>query len=69
MNTIFWYGLKTGENQPAENYDEIYGKHFPAVPGVVMYNKAILNKIGLFDENFFAYMEDVDLVTERKSRL
>lgn len=26
-----------------------------------MYNKAILDKIGLFDENFFAYMEDVDL--------
>jgi len=27
----------------------------------VVYNKEILTKIGLFDENFFAYEEDVDL--------
>ncbi|MFM5883127.1 glycosyltransferase family 2 protein, partial [Methanobrevibacter gottschalkii] len=29
--------------------------------GAAMYNKSILDEIGLFDDNFFAYMEDVDL--------
>lgn len=28
---------------------------------VVIYNKKILEKIGLFDENYFAYIEDVDV--------
>ena len=58
-NILAWT-KKTGENQPAENYDEIY-EIFSSCAGAAMYNKAILNKIGLFDENFFAYMEDVDL--------
>ena len=26
-----------------------------------MYKKSLLDEIGLFDDNFFAYMEDVDL--------
>lgn len=26
-----------------------------------MYKKSVLNEIGMFDDNFFAYMEDVDL--------
>ncbi len=47
MNTIFWPGLKkTGENQPAENYDEVY-EIFSSCAGAAMYNKAILEKIGL----------------------
>ena len=58
-NILAWT-KKTGENQPAENYDEVY-EIFSSCAGAAMYNKAILDKIGLFDENFFAYMEDVDL--------
>ena len=58
-NILAWT-KKTGENQPAENYDEVY-EIFSSCAGAAMYNKAILEKIGLFDENFFAYMEDVDL--------
>ena len=48
------------ESARYRNYDEIY-EIFSSCAGAAMYNKAILNKIGLFDENFFAYMEDVDL--------
>ncbi|MEI8067868.1 MAG: glycosyltransferase family 2 protein [Candidatus Shapirobacteria bacterium] len=32
-----------------------------ASAALVIYNKDILNRIGLFDEDFFAYEEDVDL--------
>lgn len=58
-NILAWT-KKTGENQPLKNYDEVY-EIFSSCAGASMYNKSILNKIGLFDENFFAYMEDVDL--------
>ena len=31
-----------------------------------MYKKSVLDEIGLFDDNFFAYMEDVDLAIRSK---
>lgn len=58
-NILAWT-KKTGENQSAENYNRVY-EIFSSCAGAAIYNKAILDKIGLFDENFFAYMEDVDL--------
>ena len=64
-NILAWT-KKTGENQPAENYDEVY-EIFSSCAGAAMYNKAILDKIGLFDEIFFSYMEDVDLSYRAKS--
>ena len=63
-NILAWT-KKTGENQPIENYSEVY-EIFSSCAGAAMYNKAILDKIGLFDENFFAYMEDVDLAYRAK---
>ena len=30
-------------------------------PGAALYRKEMLDEIGLFDEDFFLYMEDVDL--------
>ena len=29
--------------------------------GAALYRRAMLDEIGLFDEDFFAYLEDVDL--------
>jgi hypothetical protein len=34
---------------------------FGACAGAALYRRAMLDKIGLFDEDFFAYLEDVDL--------
>lgn len=34
---------------------------FGASGGAVLYRRAMLQEIGLFDEDFFAYLEDVDL--------
>lgn len=36
-------------------------KPFSACGGATIYNNAILKKIGLFDEKFFAYLEDIDI--------
>lgn len=34
---------------------------FSACAGAALYRKSIFDEIGYFDENFFAYMEDVDI--------
>ena len=34
---------------------------FGACAGAVVYRRSMLEEIGLFDEDFFAYMEDIDL--------
>ena len=40
------------------NYNE---NCFSACGGAAIYRNSILSKIGLLDENFFAYLEDIDL--------
>lgn len=42
------------------NYEE-RAEIFSACGGAVIYKKDILNEIGIFDENHFAYLEDCDL--------
>lgn len=37
------------------------GEIFGASGGAALYRRAMLDEIGLFDERFFAYLEDVDL--------
>jgi GT2 family glycosyltransferase len=37
--------------------DEVFGP----CAGAALYRKKMLDEVGLFDEDFFAYMEDVDL--------
>lgn len=58
-NLLGWT-KKIGENQDSDNYSEVF-EIFSSCAGAALYKKEILNKIGLFDDNFFAYMEDVDL--------
>lgn len=36
-------------------------KIFSACAGAAIYSKSILERIGHFDENFFAYLEDIDI--------
>ena len=63
-NLLAWT-KKTGENHLSSEYVEVRDI-FSSCAGAAMYKKSILDEIGLFDDNFFAYMEDVDLAIRSK---
>lgn len=58
--TVLGWAYKRGDGKGVEAYEK-GRKVFSACAGAALYRKTILDKIGLFDENFFAYMEDVDI--------
>jgi GT2 family glycosyltransferase len=58
--TIFGWTKKIGNNKNVANYTHSR-EIFSSCGGAALYKKAIFNEIGYFDENFFAYMEDVDI--------
>ncbi len=49
-----------GKGKPAAQYDEPV-EVFSACGGAAIYRRAILDRIGLFDELHFAYLEDLDI--------
>ncbi len=63
-NLLAWT-KKTGENHDSSEFSEVK-EIFSSCAGAAMYKKSILEEIGLFDDNFFAYMEDVDLAIRSK---
>lgn len=63
-NLLAWT-KKTGENHNSSEYSEVKDI-FSACAGAAMYKKSVLDEIGDFDDNFFAYMEDVDLALRSK---
>ncbi len=54
---IAWDRLGGQSNDDTAVVEEIFG----GCGGAVLYRRAMLNEIGLFDEAYFAYLEDVDL--------
>ncbi|MCH5279959.1 MAG: glycosyltransferase family 2 protein [Lachnospiraceae bacterium] len=52
------FGL--GKGKTSDRYEKD-GKIFAACGGASLYRKEVFDKIGLFDENHFAYLEDVDI--------
>ncbi|MBE6049632.1 MAG: glycosyltransferase family 2 protein [Clostridium sp.] len=58
--TIFGWGAKIGDGKLSEEY-EVSREVFSSCAGAAIYRKSILDEIGLFDENFFAYLEDMDI--------
>ena len=58
--TILGFACKRGDGMKASRYQKP-GRVFSACGGAALYRKSILDEIGLFDENFFAYYEDVDI--------
>jgi GT2 family glycosyltransferase len=50
-------GMFERDNGQYECIEEVFGP----CAGAAMYRKSMLDEIGLFDEDFYAYMEDVDL--------
>ncbi|WKY47964.1 glycosyltransferase family 2 protein [Eubacteriaceae bacterium ES3] len=57
---IFGWAYKRGDGKAVESYEEST-QVFSSCAGAAIYRRSVLNEIGLFDESFFAYLEDVDL--------
>ena len=58
--TIFGWTRKVGDGKSPDLYNA-ERETFSACAGAALYRKSILDEIGYFDGNFFAYMEDVDI--------
>ncbi len=58
--TILGWTRKVGDGKSPDLY-VTERETFSACAGAALYRKSILSEIGYFDENFFAYLEDVDL--------
>ena len=58
--TILGFACKRGDGLKASRYTKPC-RVFSACGGAALYRKSILEEIGVFDELFFAYYEDVDL--------
>ena len=58
-NLLGWT-LKRGDGQHISKYNKTE-EVFSSCAGAAIYRRSILDEIGYFDEQFFAYMEDVDI--------
>lgn len=58
--TLFGWAFKRGDGLPAARYTRPV-RIFSACGGAALYRKSVLDEIGLFEEDFFAYLEDVDI--------
>lgn len=65
--TLLGFACKRGDGLRTERYQKPC-RVFSACGGAALYRKSILDEIGLFDENFFAYYEDVDISWRANSR-
>lgn len=63
--TLLAYTKKIGNNHSANEYNEVF-EVFSSCAGAAVYRKDLLLKLGGFDSEFFAYMEDVDLAYRAK---
>ncbi len=63
-NLLAWT-KKTGENHNSNEFTETC-EIFSSCAGAALYKKSVLEELGMFDDNFFAYMEDVDLALRSK---
>lgn len=57
---LLCFACKGGDGRLVSRYCK-EKRIFSACGGASLYRKKMLDKIGTFDENFFAYLEDVDL--------
>ncbi|MBS7338699.1 MAG: glycosyltransferase family 2 protein [Lachnospiraceae bacterium] len=54
------WAFARGKDQPADRYLKP-GRVFSACAGAAIYRRSLFLKIGYFDENHFAYLEDIDI--------
>lgn len=60
LYTLIGWGVCRGVGRPVDNYSEA-DEIFSACAGAAIYRRSVFQKIGLFDENHFAYLEDIDI--------
>lgn len=58
---LCYYGHTVGRNETDTGQYDQPRFLFSACAGAAIYRKEMFDKIGLFDEDFFAYYEDIDL--------
>ncbi|MDD6734079.1 MAG: glycosyltransferase family 2 protein [Lachnospiraceae bacterium] len=58
--TIFGWSYARGKGKKVSSYSKPV-RIFSSCAGAAIYRKSIFDEIGLFDENHFAYLEDVDI--------
>jgi GT2 family glycosyltransferase len=58
--TLIGWAYKRGDGFNISKYNKTV-EVFSSCAGAAIYRKSIFEEIGYFDENFFAYMEDVDI--------
>ena len=56
----FGWAYARGKDRPADQYRK-RGPVFSACAGAAMYRRVVFEEIGLFDDEHFAYLEDVDV--------
>ena len=54
------WGFARGKDKPAESYGKP-GRIFSACAGAAIYRRSLFGEVGYFDENHFAYLEDIDI--------
>ena len=60
LYTLMGWGVCRGTGRPVSNYTKA-DQIFTACAGAAIYRRSAFSKIGLFDENHFAYLEDIDV--------
>lgn len=58
-NALGW-AFARGNGKSSSKYNELC-ETFAACAGAALYRKQIMEEIGLFEEKFFAYLEDIDI--------
>ena len=58
--TILGWGFGRGKDHSVQKYNTP-DETFTACAGAAIYRRKVFDKIGLFDENHFAYLEDIDI--------
>lgn len=53
-------GYRLGTMEPDSGKYKLKREVFGACAGAALYHRTLFNRVGLFDEEFFAYLEDVD---------
>lgn len=57
---VFGWAYGRGNGKPAANFNQP-AEVFSACGGAAIYRKSVFAQIGLFDEEYFAYLEDLDV--------